>query len=85
MTDNIKFEEIGIEEKKVLLDVLGYEVDDNGIIFDKSTQKEHVCPVTGDPVFVENASILPGSTIVIKTTDLSLAEYFTNFVEKISG
>lgn len=85
MTDDIEFEEIGIEEKKVLLDVLGYEVDDNGIIFDKSTQKEHVCPVTGDPVFVENASILPGSTIVIKTTELSLAEYFTNFVEKISG
>ncbi len=81
----IKFKEIGIEEKKVLLDILGYGVGDGGIILDKDTGKEHICPLTGDFVFVENSSILPGSTVVIKTSELSLAEYFTKFVEKIQN
>lgn len=78
----IKFEEIGIEEKKILLDILGYEIGEDGIILDKDTKKEHICPITGEVVFIENASILPGSTVVMKTSELSLAEYFTVFVEK---
>ncbi|MCX9010146.1 MAG: hypothetical protein OIN66_03385 [Candidatus Methanoperedens sp.] len=78
----IKFEEIGIEEKKILLDILGYEIGEAGIILDKETKKEHICPITETVVFIENASILPGSTVVINTSELSLAEYFTRFVEK---
>lgn len=78
----IKFEEIGIEEKKILLDILGYEVGEAGIILDKNTKKKHICPITESVVFIENASVLPGSTVVINTTELSLAEYFTMFVEK---
>lgn len=81
---DIKFEEIGIEERKILLDILGYEVDEGGIILNKETKKKHVCPITGDVVFIENASILPGSTVVIKTSELSLAEYFTAFAEKFA-
>ncbi len=79
---DIKFEKIGIEEKKVLLDILGYEVDEDGLILDKKTKKEHKCPITGEVVFIENASVLPGSTVVINTSELSLSEYFTKFVEK---
>ncbi|VVB87337.1 Uncharacterised protein [uncultured archaeon] len=77
----IKFEEIGIEEKKILLDILGYEIGEGGIILDKHTKKEHICPITESVVFIENASVLPGSTVVINTSELSLAEYFTKFVE----
>lgn len=77
----IKFEEIGIEEKKILLDVLGYEIGEAGIILDKETKKEHICPITESVVFIENASVLPGSSVVINTSELSLAEYFTKFVE----
>ncbi len=79
---DIKFEKIGLEEKKVLLDIFGYEVDEDGLILDKKTKKEHKCPITGDVVFIENASVLPGSTVVINTSELSLSEYFTKFVEK---
>lgn len=79
---DIKFEDIGIEEKRALLDILGYEVGEGGIILNKETKENHVCPITGEIVFVENASILPGSTVIIKTSELSLAEYFTKFVEK---
>lgn len=77
----IKFEEIGLEEKKILLDVLGYEIGEAGIILNKETRKEHICPITESVVFIENASVLPGSTVVINTSELSLAEYFTKFVE----
>jgi hypothetical protein len=77
----IKFEEIGIEEKKILLDILGYEVGEAGIILDKDTKKEHICPITESVVFIEYASVLPGSTVVINTSELSLSEYFTKFVE----
>lgn len=80
----IKFEEIGIEERKILLDILGYEVGEGGIILNKETKEKHICPITGDVVFVENASILPGSTVVIKTSELSLSEYFTEFAEKFA-
>ena len=78
-----KFQSISFEEKKALLDILGYDVGEGGLILDKSTKKEHMCPITKEVVFVENASILPGSTVVIKTTELSLAEYFTEFIEKV--
>ncbi|MCJ7648054.1 MAG: hypothetical protein MUP85_05535 [Candidatus Lokiarchaeota archaeon] len=80
---DVKFEDINIEERKALMDILGYYTDENGLIFSKETKKEHICPVTKDVVFIENASILPGSTVIINTTDLSLSEYFTEFFEKI--
>jgi len=78
----IKFESIGIEEKKVLLDILGYDVNEDGLILDRETGREYICPYTDRVVFVENASVLPGSTVVINTTELSLAEYLTKFVEE---
>lgn len=78
----IKFQNLNIEEKKVLLDILGYDVGEGNIVLDKKTKEKHICPITGDVVFVENASILPGSTVIINTSELSLSEYFTNYAEK---
>ncbi len=77
----IKFEKIGIEERKVLLDILGYEVNEDGIIIDKNTGEEYRDPITGDVVFIENASILPGSTVIINTSELTLSEYITKYLE----
>jgi hypothetical protein len=77
------FENINIEQKTALMDILGYYVDEKGIIFDKKTKMQHICPITEESVSIDNASILPGSTIIINTTELSLSEYFTDFFEKI--
>jgi len=77
----IKFEKIGIEERKVLLDILGYEVNEDGIVIDKNTGEEYKDPITGDVVFIENASILPGSTVIINTSELTLSEYITKYLE----
>ena len=79
---DVIFTDINIEQKTALMDILGYSVDENGIIFDKETNKQHICPITDEPVSIDNASILPGSTIIINTTELSLSEYFTDYFEK---
>jgi hypothetical protein len=78
----IEFEDIGFDEKKILLDILGYGIGEKGIIFNKETNEEHICPVTKEVVTIEEASILPGSTIVMNTTELSLSEYFLDYVER---
>lgn len=78
---DIKFEKINIEEKKILLDILGYAVDENGMVLNKEKNEKHICPITKEVVFIENASVLPSSTLVINTSELSVAEYFTKFIE----
>jgi|GEM_PF-1386060 hypothetical protein len=83
--NEINFVRLNVEEKHALLDILGYEVSEDGIILDKKTKKEYICPITNEVVFIENASILPGSTVVINTSELSLAEYFTKYIEKVLG
>ncbi|HJH29906.1 MAG TPA: hypothetical protein C5S51_09490 [Methanosarcinaceae archaeon] len=80
---DVTFTNINIEQKTALMDILGYYVDENGIIFDKETNIQHICPITEETVSIDNASILPGSTIIINTTELSLSEYFKEFFEKI--
>ena len=80
---DVTFIDINIEEKTALMDILGYFVDENGIIFDKETKKEYICPITKEIVSIDNASIMPGSTIIINTTELSLSEYFTDFFENL--
>ena len=79
---DVTFTDINIEQKTALMDILGYYVDEKGIIFDKKTKMQHICPITDESVSIDNASILPGSTIIINTTELSLSEYFTDFFEK---
>ena len=74
----MQFKDIGVDEKIILLDILGYEVNNKGLILKNGI--EHKCPITGEPVFIENASILPGS-IVINTSDFTLSEYLTRFVD----
>ncbi|MBW6469861.1 MAG: hypothetical protein K0A90_01410 [Methanosarcinaceae archaeon] len=80
---DVTFTDINIEQKTALMDILGYYIDEDGIIFDKETKMQHICPITGEVVSIDNASILPGSTIIINTTELSLSEYFADFFEKI--
>lgn len=77
----IEFLEISNEEKKVLLDVLGYDVDEKGLIISREKKVPHICPYTKREVFLDNASILPGSTIIINTSALSLSEYISKNLE----
>jgi len=81
-TSKLKFEKIGIEEREVLLDCLGYEIDETGLIIVKKTKEAYKDPLFGNYTFIENASILPGSTIIVDTSEISLAEYLTRYVDE---
>ncbi|MFA4957301.1 MAG: hypothetical protein WC556_10075 [Candidatus Methanoperedens sp.] len=78
----ISFIEVNNEEKKLLLDILDYGVDAEGFIIDKKTKKHHICPFSNTPVSIDDSSLLPGSTIIINTTALTLSEYFSRYLEE---
>ncbi|MBI4182300.1 MAG: hypothetical protein HY520_05025, partial [Candidatus Aenigmarchaeota archaeon] len=60
--DNIEFIRLSMEEQKILLDTLGYDVDESGFILSKESGSPHICPLTKEKVLLNEASVLPGST-----------------------
>jgi hypothetical protein len=78
---DITFVHIDNEQKQILLDILGYKVNDKGYLVSKETKKLHVCPITKEKVKLEKASILPGSELVINTNPISLSEYISKYLE----
>ena len=79
----VQFMNIKDDGKKIILDVLGYEIDKDGVVLVKSTKQPHICPITQEKVFFKNASILPwNSSIVINTSALSISEYLSQLQEK---
>ncbi len=80
--DQISFLKINTEEKIKLLEVLGYGIDEDGYILDGNTGEPYTDPLNNEEIHIENASVLPGSTVIINTTPLSLSEYFTAYTEK---
>lgn len=76
----MRFLSLTNEEKKFLLGSLGYLLDDKNTILD-SNGVPHLCPYTNKEVKLDNASILPGSTIVMTTSAFTLAEYVTENLE----
>jgi hypothetical protein len=83
--DEVKLEfiDISLGEKTILLDILGYSVDEDGFIHYKDTDQMHICPYTHETVNIKNASILPGSTVIINTTDLAISEYFSEHIDEL--
>lgn len=72
-------------EKKFLLDSLGYGLNKEGFIINNKTKKIHKCPITKENVRLSDASILPGSTIIINTNALTLSEYFSRYLKSNGG
>ncbi len=66
------------EDKKILLGILDYDVDEQGFVL--STDKTPtICPFTNKPVKLDDASLMPGSLIVMNTTPVTLSEYFYQY------
>ncbi len=80
--EGITFFDIGDTEKELLLDILNFDVDENGIIIERGTGSPHICPITREKVRFNDASILPGSTVLINTSAISLSEYFSRFLDQ---
>lgn len=78
----ISFIEMNNEERKLLLDILDYKIDDEGFIVDNRTKQHHICPMSKTKVRINDSSILPGSTIIINTSALTLSEYFSRYLDE---
>jgi len=68
------------EQKLVLLKSLDYDVDHNGYIVDKNNKKV-MCKYSNQPVLFKNASILPGSTVIVNTSLITISEYISDYLE----
>ncbi|MBU0471716.1 MAG: hypothetical protein KKF65_03765 [Nanoarchaeota archaeon] len=66
------------EDKKILLETLGYAIDEGGFILSADKDRA-ICPFTNSPIKLEDASIMPGSLIVMNTTPVTLSEYFYQY------
>ena len=82
MEAEIEFLDLSPEEKILLLDVLGFSIDKEGYIYDLLLKERHICPYTKKDILSQNASILPGSTLIINTSALTISEYITDKLEK---
>ena len=75
-----KFISLNDEQKLVLLKSLDYDVDNNGYIVDKNNKKV-LCQYSNHPVLFKNASILPGSTVIVNTSLITISEYISEYLE----
>lgn len=76
-----EFISLSAEQKLILLQALDYNIDSNGFVVDK-TNKKVKCKYSNKPVLFNDASILPGSTIIINTSLITLSEYISDYLEK---
>ena len=75
-----KFISLSDEQKLVLLKSLDYDVDNKGYIVDKDNKKV-ICKYSNQPVLFKNASILPGSTVIVNTSLITISEYISEYLE----
>ena len=80
LQDFKKFLFLSDEKKKILLKALGYGTDVKGYIIDENGRRV-LCKYSGVEVPFVNASILPGSTIIINTTPYTLSKYLEEYLE----
>ena len=75
----LKFLNLDDTRKKILLDILGYAVDEEGFVLNKETGNRHRGPFSEETVKLEEAFVLPGSTIVDKTDALTMSDYISRY------
>ncbi len=76
----IKFLKLEDEQKRILLNALDFSFDPKDYVID-GIGKKVICPYSNKPVKFQNASILPGSTIIINTSLITLSEYISEYLE----
>ncbi len=73
---------IGVEETKLLLISLGYDIDENKKIIEKDTRRPVLCPITKREILLQDVSIMPGSTLLINTSAFTMSEYFSKYFKE---
>jgi hypothetical protein len=81
MKKEIEFEELGVNEKELLLGAFGYKVNEDGTIFDEEL---------GVPVFskrhkglinIKEVALMPGSLDLLDSDPVTLSEFLRKKVE----
>ena len=75
-----KFISLNDEQKLILLKSLDYDVDNHDYIVDKNNKKV-ICRYSNQHVLFKNASILPGSTVIVNTSLITISEYISDYLE----
>lgn len=75
------FQSLSPLKKRILLKALGYVSDDKGFLVDVYTEKRLRCKYTKRYVSIQEAAILPGSTVIINATPVSMASYIEEYLE----
>ncbi len=70
----MEYEEIGVEEKKLLLRAYNFEVNEEGVIIDYLLNEPLISNETRRPIKLENASLIPGSLKIVDTTPLTISK-----------
>lgn len=76
MEKNIILKNLPAKRKKLYLRLLGYDTDNEGFIVDQK-QKRVKCRYTNEYIPFKSASILPGTTVIIKTSTYTLSSYIS--------
>jgi hypothetical protein len=76
MVELISLQEFSLEEKKCLLNELGYTTDGEYIFKNNEKIKDKYLD---EPVLFSNMLILPGSTIILDNNELSLSLYLEEY------
>jgi len=77
----MEFEELGKEEKELLLKAYKYEVNSEGVIVDSLLKEPVISQDTQRPIKLESASLLPGSMRIIDTTPLTISKFLREKIE----
>ena len=77
----ITFEEIGNEEKKLLLKAFDYDVDDKGHIFTPSGSQVFSKESPDKALTLDNIALTPGSLKVIDGTPTSISKFIRESIE----
>ncbi len=79
------FEELGEEEKKLLLRSFSFDVDSEGYIIDRELNERLYSPDTKSLIKFENAGLIPGSLKIIDTTPLTISKFLREKIDSENG
>jgi hypothetical protein len=81
MPKKIIFEELGKEERTLLLRAFDYDVDEEGYIIDQAGSRIPSKEIPSKYLRVEDSMLIPGSLEVVDGTPTSIAKFIREKVE----
>lgn len=75
MANKLEYEELGKDEKEILLNAFGYELDEDGFILDAQLKEKLVSKSLGKEMHVDSVALTPGSLKIIDASPISMSRF----------